>query len=154
MRKILFIGTRLISTVDTPLGSRLALLHLLSTAFDPGSPVALFADEWEKWLSRLYMIKQFHPENKLLNAHLQPVGSQLVSLEEVEFLPPAVVLHAIYHYFWMKWTDFHGSMQRRVCLNPKHDAPLIQQDFFQKLSAVWRISNFSTHIDLNSRSTN
>jgi hypothetical protein len=41
------------------------------------------------------MIKQFHPDKKLLNAHLQPVGSQLVFFEEVEFLPPAAVSPAI-----------------------------------------------------------
>jgi hypothetical protein len=83
---------------DFPLGSLLALLRLFSTVFDPGSTVARLADEWEKSFIRLNMLKKFHPDKKLINVHLQPVGSQLVSLE-VEFLPPAVVSHAIYHYF-------------------------------------------------------
>jgi hypothetical protein len=90
---------------DFPLGSRLALMRLFSTVFDPGSPIARFAEECEKLLNRLNMFKQFHPDTKLCNAHLQPVGSQLASLEEVEFLPPAAILHAIYHYFLTKWTD-------------------------------------------------
>jgi hypothetical protein len=142
---------------DFPQGSRLALLRLFSTVFDPGSPIARFSDEWEKLFNRLNMFKQFHPDKKLLYAHLQPVGSQLISLEEVKFLPPAVVSPAIYHYFSTKWTAFHGSMQRGVCVNPRHDAALFQQDLFQRLTAVWRswrILNFFTHMDCNSRSTN
>jgi hypothetical protein len=70
--------------------------------FNPGSPIAHFSDELEKSPERLNMINQIHPNKKLLNTHLQPVGSQLVSLEEVDFLPPAVISHAIYHYFLMK----------------------------------------------------
>jgi hypothetical protein len=111
---------------------------MFSTVFDHGSPIARFADEWDKSFNLLNMIKQFHPDKKLLNAHLQPVGSQLVSLEEVDFLLPAVVSPAIYHYVSTKWTDFHGSMQRGLRVNPRHDADLFQQAFFQRLTAVWR----------------
>jgi hypothetical protein len=39
------------------LGSRFALRRLFSTLFDYGSPVARFADEWEKSLNRLNMLK-------------------------------------------------------------------------------------------------
>jgi hypothetical protein len=103
--------------------------------FDPGSPVGRFPDEWEKSFNRLNMLKQFHPDKKLLYAHLQPVGSQLVSLEEVKFLPPAVVSPVIYHYFSTKWTDFHVSMQRGVRVNHRHDAALFQHDFFSEINS-------------------
>jgi hypothetical protein len=80
---------------DFLLGSRLALLRLFTTVFYSGLPVTRFVDEWKKSFNRLNMMKQCHPDKKLLNAYVQLVGSKLVSLEEVEFLPPAVVSHAI-----------------------------------------------------------
>jgi hypothetical protein len=84
---------------DFPPGPRLALLFLFSTMFDPGSPIARFADEWDKSFNILNILKQLNPDKISLNALLQPARSKLVYLQEVEFLPPAVVSHAIYHYF-------------------------------------------------------
>jgi hypothetical protein len=81
----------------------------------------------------------------------------MVTLEEVEFLEPAIVLYPIYHYFSMKWNAFHGSMKKGVHVNPRRDATIFQQDFFLRLTifwSSWRTLNFYMHMEHNLRSTN
>jgi hypothetical protein len=70
------------------------------------------------------------------NVFLQPVASQLVKVNEVEFLEPATVSNHILHYFSTKWNGFHGSMKKGIHVSPRHDATIFQHDVLSEMNNI------------------